>query len=290
MFSKQRKTKRGGNTAKNQLSIQRDKRVHNTVDRVPFTGLPRVLDIKFKYYENQFKWELNALNPMRRDVVSLNDPWDPYTTVGGKSANEFQQLMSMYKYCRTYVADVEVNIVQDNFASYKNIVAAMIPNYDNTAIQNLDDLKSQDPALLTISQKPSNVVADALTLRRTYNIASTLGMLNSQYRAHAPSSYYDVSNTGSSIYSPTVLAKLDIYVASLYERDETINPVGEVTIVFHCKLIQKIYQGEYSTINLTKGTDALPDAPIIELNVPRRGSVSNTTSSSRLRGAQHMGH
>lgn len=242
------------NSNKNQNQIQRRKRVKTTVDRVPFTGLPRDLWIKFKYYQGQYKWELNNLNPMRRDVLSLNDPYDPYTAIGGKSANEFQQLMRLYKYCRTYKADVDINIIQEEFANRKNIVAAMLPNYDNNNITSVDDLISQDPTILTLSEAPvSNLVQDRLNLRRSYDISTVLGMSQSQYANHVPSSTLDVYNSGSLFYSPTLLAKLDVYVAMLYDRGETITAVGDVTVIFHCKLTQKIYQGESDNINPMTG-------------------------------------
>ena len=218
----------------------------------PFSGLPQILKTKLIYYENGYVWNLPSLTTEAKIALALNDPWDPYIPLGGKSANEFYRLMQSYKYCRTNAATISVHVVQPEFASNKAVGLCMYPNWDGDTIANIDDANSLDKSRVTFGNRPTNLIASAISVSRRYFIGDIFNLKKLQYTSRPYSGLTDIYNSGSSYYSPTNLARVEVMVYRYNESSlsEAIAATGSVRIVFEVEFAQKIPAGEYTPVSL----------------------------------------
>jgi len=212
----------------------------------PFSGLPQIFSMKLRYAENSYQFPITPITQYSTQEFALNDPWDPWVPTGGKAANEFYQIMSFYKYCRVKAATLKVTILQPDFASNRNVGIAMIPNWDGDSYpNNIDDLWSMDPTRVTIVRRPTDLMTNALVIKRRYRIPDIFNEGPSQYFARAYTGLTDVYNSGSAYYSPTNLAKVEVMVFKFDEvTTDSVKVIGFVEIDFEVTFAQKYTWGE----------------------------------------------
>jgi hypothetical protein len=211
-----------------------------------------MLSMRLVYYENGYNFSIPTLQTINTISLSLNDPWDPYTALGGKAANEFYDIMRQYKYCRTQAATVSVHVTQPDFASNRAIGMAMYPNWDGDSYPGgIDDIYSMDRSRVTICPTVTNLMGTPIKMKRRYTMPMIYNIHPNQYNTKSYSGLYDVYNSGSTFYSPTNLAKLYISVYRFNEiiTSEAIQAVGSVQIIFEVEFAQKYPKGEYTPVS-----------------------------------------
>jgi len=211
----------------------------------PFYGLPQQLTVKLRYYENTFTFDLGSSDMINYVQMALNDPYDPFVALGGKSANEFIPLMKFYRWAKVNCARITVRATQPGFEANRNMLLGLYVNPNQDSITNADDLFSQDSRIMTKAKTFTDIISNTLTVTKEYRICDALRYTPMQYEAIPPNVDFYVRNTGSTISSPNKLAYLDIVYARVDEnQSNAISFRGDVTIDFEVTFFDKITQTE----------------------------------------------
>lgn len=239
-----RRGTRGGAT--NGLYL-RERSSKMPIINTPFVGLPQEFHMDLLYNEGNYQFGLSAVDTFQYTSISLNDPFDPYTALTGKSANDFLRIMSVYKFCRVKAARIGVRIVNANFASQENIKFAMFIDPTNTAPTNMDDIISLNPRFTSVCKSMPNIIGTSLMFNKSWTMNSALGISALQYSSAPPEYGYDVINNGSTVSSPTKIAYVNIcWGRENTSRTEIVGIVGDVTIRFKVKFYTKFPSVEAS--------------------------------------------
>jgi len=197
------------------------------------TGLPRQMFGKLKYFENNYNFTIGTTDKLIYTRMRLNDPRDPYSASGGKSALYYDFWIQAYRYLRVMAAKITItwNKVSDVNQAF---IMALVPNHNLSEWSDMDDVSSQ-PYVRT-SKKYVNRVGNGGTLSYYIPIYKLLNMTKLQYMSQLPGSIYDVSYNAS----PVKGACMDIVIGRLNENDTTsITGSFSVTIKFFCKFYQR---------------------------------------------------
>lgn len=213
--------------------IIKDKRQYRPTIVTFKSGLPREMFMKLQYFENNYVYSLTNVDKLQYTRMRLNDPRDPYTGVGGKSALYFDFWIQAFRYLRVMAAKITVtwNKVSD---VNQAVIFALVPNFALSLWTDMDDPCSQ-PYTKT-SRTYVNRVGDSSSLSYYIPIHRLLNMSKLQYDSQLPGSTYDVTYNSS----PTSNAAMDILIGRVNENDTTtISGAFTVSIKFYCKLYQR---------------------------------------------------
>jgi len=197
------------------------------------TGLPRQMFCKLSYFENNYSYSLGATDKLEYIRMRLNDPYDPYAALGGKSALYYQFWMQAFRYLRVMAAKITVTWLKVPDTN-RGVICSLVPNLFGYAWSDIDDISSQ-PYTKT-SKRFANRVGDSQSLSYYIPIHKILNMSKLQYDSQLPGGDYDCSYSSS----PTKGALFDIVFSRLDETDTTaISGSFMVKIKFYCKLYQR---------------------------------------------------
>jgi len=241
-----------------------------SIMRSPFYGLPQQLTVKLRYYENSFTFDLGTQDRINYLSMALNDPYDPYVNLGGRSANEFVALMQRYRWSKVDRAKITVRATQPAFEANKNMLLGLYVNPNSDPIGDADDLFSQDNRLMTKAKEFTNLMSSTLTVSREYAIADVFKYTPMQYEAIPPDTSFYNYNSSSTINSPSKLALVDIVYARLDDNQATaISFRGDVTIDFLITFYDKILTGESSNQIQDPVIISDPDPPRVVILPPK---------------------
>ncbi len=212
------------NLSTNQKIKKRQKLNENnsiTILRCPFEGMPDVFRTTVVYFENNFKFDLGTTDKLLFIDMALNDPYDPYISLGGKSANLFQQIMTMYRFCRVNFADVQVKYTD---VSQTGVVCptqlALVLNSEQVNYADMDDIQSLPQQRRRVTNQYNDRIGTTYDLRGTFKPKDCFYMTNAQWSNLIPGGDYDVTNLGG-IASPNILSRLSIYYGRIDETNTT---------------------------------------------------------------------
>lgn len=197
------------------------------------TGLPRMMFAKLKYFENNYTYSFGIGDKILRTSIRMNDPFDPYAAVGGKSALYYDFWMQAYRYLRVMAAKITVTWIKTTDTN-QGIIFSLCPNLFGSVFADMDDVASQ-PYVKT-SKRIANRVGDSHSISYYIPIHKLLNMTKLQYISQLPGSVYDCGYNNS----PTTGALMDIIIGRINEADTTaITGTYMVNIKFFCKLYQR---------------------------------------------------
>lgn len=236
------------------------------VSTVPTIGISDVTRQKFMYAENNFVFPLGNVDTLARVDMAMNDPFDPFIGLGGKSALYFQQMMAFYKYCRVYGATITIKLTDFPGADSTPMFFALVlnsPLYSDLPT-NIDDIMALPKSRCKIMKYYPNRIGSTRFLSMFVHISDIFWYTRQQYDALLPGDY-DVTNFGG-IASPVNLAVCSIFYGKIDNTDTAeLQCVGEVRIKYYCKLwIRQNFQEPGSDhVN----PEPTPDEPIIPLDM-----------------------
>lgn len=213
--------------------------MHARITRVRGVGLSDVVWQKFRYAENNFKFPLGSADTIRFVNMSLNNPYDPYYSLGGKSALYFQQAASSYKYIRTYGASITLRITDVPAAIDRPIGIAFVLNSNfniDIGTPDADDILSLPKNRCRIMKLYPNRIGGTRMLKMFVHISDVFYMTRQQYDAAVPGDEFDVTNFGG-FADPLNYAWCSIYWFRIDTNDTSeLEVVGDVTITFYTKM------------------------------------------------------
>lgn len=220
-------------------------RLIDTSFRMLGTGFPDVLYTKLKYFENNYEFGLDGTQFLRHYDFMLNNPYDPYGHLGGKSAAYYDEYMNVYGFCRVIAAKITISVarISDNNEA---ITYALVPNFLNSSYLDIDDVCAHPHA--RVVHHGLSRVGDATVLTYYAPINMIFGHTKLQYMSQAPGTAYD-----SSLGNPTNLARMQLWWSRYQEGSATVVAAkGTVKIIFYCKFYQRRQ-------NLQRGPDVDED-------------------------------
>ncbi len=201
----------------------------------PFEGMPDVFFTTLVYYENNFKFDLGTTDKLLNISLAINDPYDPYISLGGKSANLFQQIMSMYRYCRVYKSLITIKYVDVSTANSCPTQLILVLNSEQVSYADMDDIQSLPIQRRRITTKYNDRIGTTYTLQGSFLPKDCFYMTELQYQSQENGSSYDITNIGG-IVSPSNLAIVDIYYGRIDENNTDALAIrGTVQIKFDCR-------------------------------------------------------
>lgn len=221
------------------LVNQRGRTPRMTVQRNLFEAVPDILFTYCTYYENNFHLDLSSSDTLLYQTFSINDPHDPYTALGGKSANFYPQIMALYRYSRVMYADVIVKYTDVSGGNTCPIQTALVYNSENIIFANWDDVLSLPKSKRVIQLNFNNRIGSTVTLRGRFSPSMAEYMTAQQWNMLPAGSTFDNTNLGS-IASPSTLSLLDLYYGRIDDNDTSqIGIRATVTIKFYIKFYHR---------------------------------------------------
>lgn len=211
---------------------------HLKVTRVKGTGIPDVQWQKFVYAENNYVFPLGTVDEQLSFNISLNDPFDPYFSVGGKSALYFQQVMGQFKYARVYGASITLRVTDTAAADNTPMLFAIVFNSDfNTEIgtPTPDDLLALPSNRCKIMRLYPGRVGQTRVLSTFIHMSDLFYMTRSQYDNLVPGTGFDITNFGG-ITSPGNLGFASIYWFKIFNTGVITQCVGDISVTYYTKL------------------------------------------------------
>lgn len=208
--------------------------------RKDFTdAVPDILETSFTYFENNYKLDLGTADKLLSLDLSINDPYDPYASIGGKSANLFAQLMALYRYCRVFKAEIKVVYVDTPDSNACPIQTALVYNSEGVSYADMDDLISLPLSKRIVQLRMNNRIGTSVTLQGTFFPYQGFLMTRQQWFNQAAGSGYDVTNIGS-IASPTNLSIVSLYYGRVDESNtNAIATRATISVRYHCRLYDR---------------------------------------------------
>lgn len=192
-----------------------------TVLYSPFEGMPDVFRTTLVYFENNFKFDLGTSDKLLSIDMALNDPYDPYISLGGKSANLFQQIMGMYRFARVNYADVMIKYTDvSNASTVCPTQLALVLNSEQVSYADMDDIQSLPQQRRRVTHEYNDRIGTTYSLMGSFKPKDCFYMTTAQWNNLIPGSAYDITNTGS-IASPATLAIMSIYYGRIDETNTT---------------------------------------------------------------------
>jgi len=237
-------------------SMQKITRVRNRFA----TGFPDAMFTKLKYYENNYTFSLAAGAPIARIQMAANDPRDPYLSIGGKTALNYDMYCGIYQWCRVSACKITVSVNKITTTSTQSVIFALLPRPSPTAVfTDIDDVCAQ-PRVKIMRVRPTTI-GGVQTFSLYIPIHVILQFTKLQYNSLPPSS----STDGQLALGPSNIAPIDIYYAKTDESTGFLDHQGTVKVVYYCKFyhrLAKIQAGEdvEDAVGLDAGEVAKPTA------------------------------
>jgi hypothetical protein len=189
-----------------------------TILKSPFQAMPDIFQTTVVYFENNFKFDLGTSDKLLNQDIAINDPYDPYISLGGKSANMFSQIMAIYRFARVLQSDVRIKYTDVSGANSCPTQLALVLNSEGVNYADFDDIQSLPIQRRRITTTYNDRIGSTYTLSGTFHPKDCFYMTNLQWDAQPPGSAYDVTNIGG-IVSPVNLAILSIYYGRIDENN-----------------------------------------------------------------------
>jgi len=106
----------------------KDKRQYRPTIVTFKSGLPREMFMKLQYFENNYLYSLTSVDKLQYTRIRLNDPRDPYTGAGGKSALYFDFWIQAFRYLRVMAARITVTWHKVSDVN-EAVLFALVPNF-----------------------------------------------------------------------------------------------------------------------------------------------------------------
>lgn len=194
------------------------------------TGFPEILYTRLKYFENSYSFSLATTTLISLTSLAINNPFDPYTATGGKSALYYSTYANIYKYCRVMAAKVTLTVNKITDANTSTIFAFLPREFGGGPFTDIDNVISQ-PRVKWMRGTPGRV-GNSRVLTYYIPVSTCLQMSRMQYMAELPNGPYDCLCP----QGPTFNALLDLYFAKTTEDiTTTVTFEGSIKIVFYCK-------------------------------------------------------
>jgi hypothetical protein len=229
----QKQTRRGLARQRGTILVERENdEVSISFLNSPFIGLPDVFKLKLRYYENSYHFDLGTTDTLLQQSLSINDPYDPVAAIGGKSANLFQQIGSLYRFCRVNAVNVKITYQDVSTANTCPVQFALVLNSEGVSYADMDDVISLPNSRRRVSLLTQDRIGTTRTLTGRFYPKDAFYMSQQQWDNLPPGSPEDVTNVGG-FASPTSLAILDIIYAKIDQANTTaVANFGSVTIDF----------------------------------------------------------
>jgi hypothetical protein len=206
----------------------------------PFSGMPDIFSVKLRYYENSYHFDLGTTDTILQQSLSINDPYDPVAALGGKSANLFQQIGSMYRFCRVNACNVKITYQDVSTANTCPVQFALVLNSDGVSFADMDDVVSLPNSRRRVSLITQDRIGTTRSLSGRFYPKDAFYMTQQQWDALVPGSPEDVTNIGGFV-SPTNLSTLDIVYAKIDQNNITAAAnFGSVTIDYEVTFKHRI--------------------------------------------------
>lgn len=169
----------------------------------------------------------------------MNDPYDPYISLSGKSALYFTQAFASYKYCRVYGASITVTITDNVAANTIPMIFALVLNSttNNDTPSTIDDILALPKSRCRVMRYYPNRIGSSRRLKLFAYISDVFWLTRQQYDAILPSATYDLTNIGS-ISSPTNKAICSIYYGKLVDTGTptAVECFGDIRVKYYTKM------------------------------------------------------
>lgn len=189
-----------------------------TMLKCPFEGIPDIFETTLVYYENNFKFDLGTSDKLLSQDLAINDPYDPYVSLGGKSANFYQQLMALYRYSRVFQADITVRYTDVSSANSCPTELALVLNSEQISYADMDDVHSLPIQRRRISSRYNNRIGSTYLLKGSFKPKDAFYMNDLQWNSLKPGSEFDNTNLGG-IASPVTLSVVSVYYGRIDEAN-----------------------------------------------------------------------
>lgn len=182
-------------------------------------------------------------------IYEGNNPWDPDPQLGGRSADQYQVLSQVYKYCRVYGSAIEVNYSTINLDAFQCVVA---PKAENSSV-------SYEMLMCMPRAKSGRIVqAGGFSSSRILNDANTASLYG------IPDLDYDVSNQFSlvnaeqstSVTEPTRKWYWHVAFQNLASQS-ALNGAAKVRIFYRCHFYGRKFQSVLDTV-ANDGDEEIP--------------------------------
>lgn len=201
-------------------------------------GIPDVSRQKFKYSENNFHFSLGTTDQLLSQDFAMNDPHDPYVSIGGKSALFFPQMFANYKYCRVYGATITVKITDNSAANTTPMFFALVlnSNLNGDTPSEVDTILALPKSRCKILKSYPNRIGGTKYLKMFAHVSDIFYWTRQQYDAQIPSTDFDLTNIGG-IVSPTNKALCTLFYGRLDSNSTVaVDCLGEVHIRYYTKM------------------------------------------------------
>lgn len=194
--------------------------------------MPDIFNVRLRYFENSYHFDLGTSDTILQQSLAVNNPYDPVVAIGGKSANLFQQIGGLYRFCRVNKVKVHVTYSDVSSANTCPVQMALVLNNDQISFADMDDVVSLPDSRRRVQLSTQNRIGTTKHLSGYFHPKDFFFMTQQQWDSQAPGSAFDVTNIGGFV-SPTALAILDIVYAKIDQNNTTaVALFGSVTIDF----------------------------------------------------------
>lgn len=209
-----------------------NRNVSVSILKSPFSGMPDIFHVKLRYFENTYRFDLGTADTILQQSLAVNNPYDPVVALGGKSANLFQQIGGLYRFCRVNRAKVHVTYQDVQTADSCPVNLALVLNTDQISFADMDDVVSLPDSRRRVNLTSQDRIGTTRHIQGYFQPKDFFFMTQQQWDSQAPGSAFDVTNIGGFV-SPVALAILDIVYAKVDQSNTTaVGLFGTVTIDF----------------------------------------------------------
>ena len=200
---------------------------------------PDVFYTTLIYFENNYRLDLGTSDKILNMDFAINDPYDPYVSTGGKSANLFDQIGSVYRYCRAEKAEILVEYTDNGSANNDPIQTALVYNSEGVPYADMDDIASLPQSKRIVQLGMTNRIGSTKRIRGTFFPYSSFYMSKLQWNMQESGSPYDVTNIGG-FASPANLAIVSLYYSRVDESSTTaVSNRATIKIKYYCKFYDR---------------------------------------------------
>jgi hypothetical protein len=243
-FIRKNKSNRKNSTKKTSRKLRKNSNQSLLTHVVnPMYSLPDVYTTTLKYSEISYNLDLGTTDFLNRVSLAANNPYDPYTALGGISASYFNKIIEDYRYCRVNHAKIIVKFTNVSIAGLIQtpMQLALVKNAEGVAYSNMNDIISLPPSRCKLSKFFQDSVGSTRVLTMSTNISDIFWYEPHHYLNLIPGSIYDVTNFGGPV-SPSRLATVDLYYGRIAGSSigSAVSCKAEITIEFLCEFRQRI--------------------------------------------------
>lgn len=213
-------------------NIPINRQVSVSLVKSPFSGMPDIFSTRLRYFENSYHFDLGTGDSILGQYLAISNPWDPVFATGGKSANLFQQIGGLYRYCRVNRCKVHVTYQDVSTGNTCPVQFALVLNNEQVSYADMDDIISLPDSRRRVNLTTQNRIGSTKHISGYFNPKDFFYMTQQQWDSQAPGSAFDVTNLGG-FASPTSPALLEIVYAKIDQTNATaVGLFGSVTIDF----------------------------------------------------------